>query len=47
MVYNFVYERSAEDLPTAYNEVSLLLNVIEDPNRQARETLDQLEIKKL
>ncbi len=47
MVYELVEERSAKDLPTTYNDVVPLLKNIEDPNRQARKTLDQLVKKKL
>ena len=47
MVYDLVQERSAKDLPTTYNDVAPLLKGIEDANRQARKTLNQLENHKL
>ena len=47
MVYDLVQERSANDLPTTYNDVAPLLKGIEDANRQARKTLTQLEKHKL
>ena len=47
MVYDLVQERSAKDLPTTYNDVTPLLKNIEDANRQARKTLNQLENHKL
>ena len=47
MVYDLVQERSANDLPTRYNDVAPLLKDIEDANRQARKTLNQLENHKL
>ena len=47
MVYDLVQERSANDLPTTYNDVAPLLKDIEDANRQARKTLTQLENHKL
>ena len=47
MVYQLVQERSANDIPTTYNDVAPLLKGIEDANRQARKTLTQLEKHKL
>ena len=40
MVYEFIKERSAKDIPTTYKEVAPLLEVIKDPERQARKTLE-------
>ena len=47
MVYDFVEERSAKDLPNTYKEVAPLLEDINDPERQSRKTLEQLVKKKL
>ena len=42
MVYEIIKERSAKDIPTTYKEVTQLLEDIQDPERQARKTLEQL-----
>ena len=47
IVDDLLQERSAKDLLTTYNDVAPLLKNIEDANRQARKTLNQLENDKL